>query len=111
MVKKYIPEKGDIVWLNFNPRAGKEQSGRRPVQVLSSQKYNHFGLLIACPITSKVKGYPFEVLINKNKIKGAVLADHVKNVDWKARKIEFEDKCSQETLLNVQRLIAAILLQ
>jgi len=85
--KGYIPEQGDIVWLSFNPQAGHEQMGRRPALVLSPAAYNKkVGLAIFCPITSQVKGYPFEVLIPKGvKASGAILSDQVKSLDWKIR--------------------------
>lgn len=113
MVKKanYIPQKGDIVWLNFCPQAGHEQKGRRPALVISSNAYNKKGLMIACPITSKVKGYPFEVKISGVKIQGAVLADHVKNQDWRAREAEFIEKADQASIVKVQKLITALVLQ
>jgi len=89
--KGYIPEQGDIVWLSFNPQAGHEQMGRRPALVLSPAAYNKkVGLAIFCPITSQVKGYPFEVLIPKGvKASGAILSDQVKSLDWKIRDVEF----------------------
>ena len=87
----YIPNQGDIVWVTFNPQAGHEQAGRRPALVLSPAAYNgKVGLAILCPITSQVKGYPFEVLIPDGlKISGAILSDQVKSLDWKARQAEF----------------------
>ncbi|GAB4445011.1 MAG: endoribonuclease MazF [Anaerolineales bacterium] len=87
----YIPDSGDIVWITFNPQAGHEQAGRRPALVLSPAAYNSkVGLAILCPITSQIKGYPFEVLIPDGlKINGVVLSDQVKSLDWKARQAEF----------------------
>jgi len=86
----YIPSRGDIVWITFNPQAGHEQAGRRPALVLSPAVYNDkVGLAILCPITSQIKGYPFEVLIPDGlKTSGAILADQVKNLDWKVRQAE-----------------------
>jgi mRNA interferase MazF len=83
----YIPERGDVVWLTFNPQAGHEQAGRRPALVLSPAAYNgKVGLALLCPITSQIKGYPFEVLIPPDlKIGGVILSDQVKSLDWKAR--------------------------
>lgn len=107
----YVPRKGDLVWLNFMPQAGREQSGRRPALVVSSDYYNRTGLMLVCPITSQVKGYPFEVKLNSRKVDGVVLADHVKNQDWRARKAKFIAKASSSSLERVQKLIGALLLQ
>lgn len=84
----YIPERGDAIWLDFDPQAGHEQAGRRPALVLSPAAYNRkVGLAIVCPITTQVKSYPFEVPIPPGlKVSGCVLADQVKNLDWKARR-------------------------
>jgi mRNA interferase MazF len=84
----YCPERGDVVWISFNPQAGHEQAGHRPALVLSPQSYNRMvGLAILCPITSQVKGYPFEVKIPEGlKVDGAILSDQVKSLDWRARK-------------------------
>ncbi len=86
----YIPNRGDIVWLAFNPQAGHEQVGRRPALVLSPAAYNsRVGLALLCPVTTRIKEYPFEVLIPEGlKIKGAVLSDQVKSLDWKIRQAE-----------------------
>lgn len=103
MVKgSYIPERGDIVWLDFPPQLGHEQIGRRPAIVISQLEYNErVGLGIFCPITSKVKGYPFEVFIKNKKIDGVVLADQVKSLDWSKRNIEFIIKSKNEELEEV----------
>jgi mRNA interferase MazF len=89
--KSYVPRRADIVWLIFNPQAGHEQAGRRPALVLSPVAYNaKVGLAILCPITSHIKGYPFEVIIPDGlPVSGAVLADQVKSLDWQAREAEF----------------------
>ncbi len=82
----YVPDRGDIIWTDFDPQAGREQAGRRPALVLSPQVYQKAaGLMICVPITSKAKGYPFEVPIAGKKVVGVALADHVKNLDWRAR--------------------------
>ena len=88
MARYYVPERGDLVWLQFSPQAGHEQSGSRPALVVSSTAYNEkTGLALFCPITNQIKGYPFEVILPPGlKVTGAVLSDHVKNLDWKARK-------------------------
>jgi len=86
----YVPGKGDLIWLTFDSQAGHEQAGRRPAFVLSPEAYNRkTGLLLACPITSKVKGYPFEVPLPIGlPISGVILSDQIKSLDWKARKAE-----------------------
>ena len=86
----YVPRCGDVVWITLNPQAGREESGRRPAVVVSPQSYNgKVGLAIFCPVTSQIKGYPFEVLIPAGlPVKGAILSDQVKSLDWRARKAE-----------------------
>jgi len=84
----YVPARGDLVWLQFNPRAGHEQAGHRPALVISPSSYNRrVGLAVCCPVTSQVKGYPFEVLLPEGLgVEGAVLSDQVKSLDWRVRK-------------------------
>ena len=93
MVRKarYVPDRGDIVLITFTPQAGHEQAGRRPGLVISPASYNgKVGLAILCPVTSQVKGYPFEVLLPDGmKLTGAILSDQVKSLDWRARQVEF----------------------
>ena len=112
MVKKYIPEKGDIVFLDFSPQSGKEQAGKRPAVVVSPKEYNTKArMAICCPITSKIKDYPFEVLLEKGlKTKGVVLSDHVKNLDWQARKAHFLEKLPKKTLQEVLDKLQLLLL-
>ncbi len=110
----YIPNNSDIIWITFNPQTGHEQAGRRPALVLSPTAYNgKVGLAILCPITSQIKGYPFEVLIPDNlKISGAILSDQVKSLDWKARQAEFICKLPFPTFNEViQKLSTLIGLQ
>jgi mRNA interferase MazF len=109
VVESYLPKKGDIVWLDFSPQAGREQKGRRPGLVVSSKNYNKIGLMLVCPITSRAKGYPFEVGIRAGRIDGCVLADHVKNQDWRQRNVEFEAKAPAEVLKKTHAIIAALL--
>jgi len=106
----YIPDRGDIVWINFNPQAGHEQSGRRPAVVLSTEAYNgKVGLAIFCPITSQIKGYPFEVIIPTGfKITGVILSDQVKSLDWKARNTELICKLPDTTIIEVLRKVATL---
>jgi len=86
----YVPSRGEVVWLTFDPRARHEQAGRRPALVLSPRSYNRkVGLALFCPITSRAKGYPFEVAIPPGlSLGGVVLADQVKSLDWRVRKAE-----------------------
>lgn len=110
MSKSYVPQCGDIVWLNFDPQVGREQAGRRPALVLSDRSYNQkIGLAVVCPITSRVKGYPFEVEIHSHKVSGAVLADHVKSVDWKGRNATQIDRAGEDVVLEVSGKLGALL--
>ena len=110
MVAGYIPDSGDVVWLDFSPQKGHEQAGVRPALVLSAKSYNQVsGLMLACPITSKIKQYPFEVRIKGRKIDGVVLADHIKNLDWAARNISFIEKASDEVFEQTRELIQILL--
>jgi mRNA interferase MazF len=100
---EFIPERGDFVWINFNPQAGHEQAGKRPALVLSPREYNEkTKLMIACPITSNVKGYPFEVTVKGKHIDGVVLSDQVKNLDWRVRRVSFIETASETVLNEVQ---------
>ena len=109
----YIPDSGDIIWITFNPQAGHEQAGRRPALVLSPATYNgKVGLAILCPITSQVKGYPFEVIIPDGlAISGAILSDQVKSLDWKARKAEFGCKLPSTTFNEVVQKLSTLISQ
>lgn len=112
MVKQqYIPDKGDLIWLEFNPQAGHEQAGLRPALVISPASYNGaVGLALLCPITSKVKGYPFEVVLpKKSKIHGAILSDQVKSLDWRIRNAKFISKASSQILEETLEKIKAII--
>jgi mRNA interferase MazF len=92
--KVYVPDQGDIIWLQFDPQTGVEQAGRRPAVVLSQAAVNmRSGLVIVCPITSRVKGYPFEVQLPVDlAISGVVLVDQIKSLDWRVRNATFADK-------------------
>jgi mRNA interferase MazF len=87
-VAAYVPTRGELIWLQFNPQAGHEQAGRRPAVVISPSSYNRrVGLALCCPVTSQVKGYPFEVRLPQGLgVEGAILSDQVKSLDWRARK-------------------------
>jgi mRNA interferase MazF len=109
MVRRYIPEAGDIVWLQFNPQAGHEQSGHRPALVVSSSSYNgKTGLMLCCPMTTQVKGYPFEVVIPGDR-PCAVLADQVKSLGWVARKASLKGRVSHSELTQVLAKISALI--
>lgn len=107
----YVPERGDAVWLDFNPQSGHEQSGRRPAIVVSPAIYNKkVGLALFCPITNQAKGYPFEVTIPKNKkVSGVVLSDQLKSLDWRARNVEFITKLPDSVIEEVLRKIKTLL--
>lgn len=109
--RHYVPDTGDVVWMTFDPRAGHEQSGRRPAIVISPRDYNRkVQLALVCPITSQVKGYPFEVAISAGGvIVGAVLADHVKSLAWKARKVAFECKAPSGVVAEVRERLRPLL--
>ena len=110
MVKLYIPDRGDIVWLDFDPQSGHEQSGHRPAFVISPIAYNQrSNLALLCPITSKIKGWKFEVLLTDTKTKGVILADQIKSLDWQARKIDFIEKASVSIIDEVIGKIEALL--
>lgn len=107
----YVPAQGDLVWVDFNPQAGHEQGGRRPALVLSPKSYNQLvGLALVCPVTSRIKGYPFEVNLPKGlPITGTILSDHVKSQDWHARKAELFAKVDEQTLNSVLQLSRSLL--
>jgi len=111
MPRHYAPQRGDVVWIQFDPQAGHGQAGRRPALVLSPRSYNEkVGLALCCPITNQVKGYPFEVVLPVNlKVTGAVLADQLKSVDWRVRKAEYACSVSAETIQHVVAKIDALL--
>jgi mRNA interferase MazF len=99
----YAPKRGDVVWLTFDPQAGHEQAGRRPAFVISPEAYNRkTGLFLVCPVTSRVKGYPFEVPLPTGlAVSGAVLSDQIKCLDWKARRAELAGTADEETIREV----------
>jgi mRNA interferase MazF len=105
----YVPEAGDLVWLDFNPQAGREQAGHRPAVVISPAAYNgKTGLMICCPVTTKLKGYVFEVSLN-GPIASVVLADQVKNFDWRERNAEYKGKIAAAELSEIRRKIRALI--
>jgi len=110
VARAYTPDRGEIVWVTLDPQAGREQKGRRPALVISPKSYNKkSGLALVCPITSKTKGYPFEVAVDELKEPGTILADQIKNIDWRARKVKKITTVSSEILLRTQHLVAALI--
>jgi mRNA interferase MazF len=107
----YIPERGDLIWITLDPQAGHEQKGRRPALVLSPKSYNgKVGHAILCPITSQVKGYPFEVVIPEGLgIEGVILSDQVKSLDWQIRRAEFQTRLPDQVVEEVLQKLATVL--
>lgn len=105
----YVPEAGDLVWLEFDPQAGHEQAGRRPAIVVSPAGYNaKTGLMLCCPLTTRVKGYPFEVPVAGSRA-GVVLADQVKNLDWRARRATRMGRVAAAELAAVRARLRALI--
>lgn len=105
----YVPDVGDIVWLQFDPQAGHEQAGHRPALVLSPARYNGArGMLICCPMTSRIKGYPFEV-IESDDPPSVILTDQIKSVDWRARKATRKGAVTPATLMQVRAKIGVLI--
>ncbi len=114
--REYVPARGDIVWLSFAPQAGHEQAGHeqaghRPALTLSPEDYNaKTSLALFCPITSRVKGYPFEVLLPAtSSVSGVVLADQVKSLDWRARRARFESQAPRQVVGEALEKISVLL--
>lgn len=109
--RSYVPDRGDIVWLNFTPHAGHEQAGHRPALVLSPARYNRAsGLMLCCPMTARIKGYPFEVPVEAaGGLPGVVLADQLKSVDWQARRAQRKGRAANEVVADVLARIQALL--
>jgi len=108
---RYVPERGDLLWLTFDPQAGHEQAGRRPALVLSPIAYNRrANLALVCPITTQAKGYPFEVALPLGlPLSGVVLADHLKSADWVARRAQFAAKAPADMLADVTAKLRPLL--
>lgn len=107
----FIPDRGHIVWLQFNPQAGHEQAGHRPALIVSPKLYNEkVGLALACPITSQVKGYPFEVVLPAGlPISGVILSDQIKNLDWRVRQAQYVCQAPLETIQEVLLKLGTLL--
>ena len=106
-----IPDRGEVWWLEFRPQSGREKSGRRPAAILSPRSYNgKVGLAVCCPLTTRVKGYPFEVALPEGlAAHGVVLADQVKSLDWKSRQAEYLGKLPEAVLEEILAKIGALL--
>jgi mRNA interferase MazF len=111
VVRDYVPDAGDLIWLDFTPQAGREQAGRRPAVVLSPRSYNEkTSLAVVCPITSHAKGYPFEVVVPQGaRIGGVILSDHLKNLDWRQRQAQKAGKIPRSLLDQVRARVAVLL--
>jgi mRNA interferase MazF len=110
VTKPYVPNRGDMVWVNLNPTRGHEQANIRPALVLSPLNYNKkTGLCVVCPVTSQIKAYPFEVVIEGKKVQGAILSDHVRNLDWKQRDLRFIEKAPQSVLNEVSSKLVVLI--
>jgi len=104
-----VPDSGDIAWLKFTPQAGHEQSGHRPALVLSPAAYNSkTSLMVCCPMTTQLKGYPFEVVVSRDP-PSAVLADQVKSLDWRARNATRKGRVSDAVLAEVRAKVRALI--
>ena len=110
-MSSYVPDRGDMVWLEFTPQAGSEQRGRRPALVISPKAYNgKVGLALFCPITSKIKGYPFEVLLPDGySVGGVILSDQLKSLDWRTRKAKFIERISSDLMAMVTARVLPLL--
>lgn len=108
--RNYVPDSGDLVWLEFDPQAGHEQAGRRPALVISPANYNaKTGLMVCCPLSTRIKGYPFEVKIAADGVEGVVLSDQVKSLDWKYRRARKKGRVEAAVMTEVRARIKTLL--
>jgi mRNA interferase MazF len=108
--RAYVPDAGDVVWLQFDPQAGHEQAGHRPALVISPASYNtKAGLMVCCPMSTKVKGHPFEVVTEIDGAESAVLSDQVKSLDWRIRRAKKKTSVTAEVMLHVRAKMKALL--
>lgn len=109
MARAFVPDAGDIVWLEFSPQARHEHAGHRPALVLSPAAYNgKTGMMVCCPLTTQIKGYPFEVVIDPKR-PSAVLSDQVRSLDWRARKASRKGRVAERVLVETRAKIRALL--
>ncbi|MFA5428650.1 MAG: type II toxin-antitoxin system PemK/MazF family toxin [Sulfurimonas sp.] len=109
MVKEYIPKKGDLVILTFDPSAGHEQQGRRPALIISNEVFNkHVGLAIACPITNTDRNFPFHVKVESDNLTGFIMTEQIKSVDYNVRKVKFVERVSDEVMEKVLGIVESV---
>lgn len=110
VVAKYVPQRGDIVWITFDPTKGHEQSGRRPAIAVSPRAYNKIsGRALFCPITTKVRGHIFEVLFRGKNVSGAILIDQIRSMDWRKRDVAFIEEAPLATMDDVEAKLLALI--
>lgn len=109
MVKEYIPKKGDLVILTFDPSAGNEQQGRRPALIISNEVFNkHVGLAIACPITNTDRNFPFHVKVESDNLTGFIMTEQVKSIDYNVRKVKFVERVNDDVLEKVLGMLESV---
>lgn len=109
MVKEYIPKKGDLVILTFDPSAGYEQQGRRPALIISNEVFNkHVGLAIACPITNTDRNFPFHVKVESDNLTGFIMTEQVKSIDYNVRKVKFVERVNDDVLEKVLGMLESV---
>ena len=110
MVKDYVPKKGDLVILTFDPSSGHEQQGRRPALIISNEIFNkHVGLAIACPITNTDRNFPFHVQLNSDKLTGFIMTEQIKSIDYKVRNVKFIEKVNDEIMDKVLGIVESVI--
>jgi len=111
MARPYVPDRGDLVWAQFNPQAGHEQAGIRPAVILSPREYNNAsGLALMCPVTSRIKGYPYEVILPPGgPMAGAILSDQLKSLDWRARQVRHAGRVQSPVMAEVMAKVKTLL--
>jgi mRNA interferase MazF len=110
MPRAYVPDTGEVVWLEFDPQAGHEQAGHWPALVISPASYNaKTGLMVCCPMSTKIKGHPFEVVTQVDGVGCAVLSDQVKSLDWKVQRAKKKAVVSEDVLVHVRAKMKALL--